>query len=91
MLVFHDIFSFFKCQTDRRIIIQVKQHVFFKDINWDTLSRQKVCKGHVWVGYSNGYCCQVIMFQMYSLCLSAIWRLQNNHFCGGRIDFFKKD
>ena len=24
-------------------IIQVKQHVFFKDINWDTLARQKVC------------------------------------------------
>jgi len=24
-------------------MIQVKQHVFFKDINWDTLARQKVC------------------------------------------------
>jgi len=21
---------------------QVKQHIFFKDINWDTLARQKV-------------------------------------------------
>lgn len=26
----------------RNLIIQVKQHIFFKDINWDTLARQKV-------------------------------------------------
>ena len=25
-------------------ITQVKQHMFFKDINWDTLARQKVSK-----------------------------------------------
>lgn len=26
-----------------KILIQVKQHPFFRDINWDTLARQKVC------------------------------------------------
>ena len=27
---------------NKSLMIQVKQHIFFKDINWDTLARQKV-------------------------------------------------
>ena len=38
MHVFHCTFNLLKAE----LLIQVKQHVFFKDINWDTLARQKV-------------------------------------------------
>ena len=37
----NDLFQF-AVFTENKFMAQVKQHVFFKDINWDTLARQKV-------------------------------------------------
>ncbi|CAN1265697.1 Probable serine/threonine protein kinase IREH1 [Linum perenne] len=35
------LFKLGNCNSRTTIVLQVKQHVFFKNINWDTLARQK--------------------------------------------------
>lgn len=69
----------------------MKQHVFFKDINWDTLARQKVCQVPDWIEYSNCWWCLVNYVSTVLGVFVCIWEIKKINSAASRIDFGKSE